>query len=95
LLKAKPDALSIRQALQAIADRAWRRPATTAELDDLSQFLQNQQQRGRSFTEAFDLTVQAILVSPNFLFRLEGLPPADARGEFVPLGDYALASRLS
>ena len=95
LLKAKPDALSTRQALQAIADRAWRRPATTAELDDLSQFLQNQQQRGRSFTEAFDLTVQAILVSPNFLFRLEGLPPADARGEFVPLGDYALASRLS
>ncbi len=83
------------RALKIVADRAWRRPATKAELDQLTRFVIQHHQRGRSFADALDLGVQAILVSPNFLFRLEGLPPADARGEYVPLTDYALASRLS
>ncbi|TVP96781.1 MAG: DUF1592 domain-containing protein [Planctomycetaceae bacterium] len=84
-----------RKALRTIADLAWRRPVTERELDQLVGFVARQQARGRSFQEALELAAQAVLVSPKFLFRLETLP-ADADPPLIaPVGDYALASRLS
>ena len=84
-----------RAALQTVADRAWRRPATPAELDELLQFVERQRKAGRSRTEALALGVQAILISPKFLFHLENLPENRSPGLIVPVNDYALASRLS
>ena len=53
-------------------------------------------QRARDEKEAFEgaleLVLQAILVSPHFLFRVELDPPP---GEVRALDDYELATRLS
>ncbi|MCS6852306.1 MAG: DUF1592 domain-containing protein [Gemmataceae bacterium] len=90
-----PPSEAARRALRIIADRAWRRPATDAELDRLVQFFEKQRTRGRSFEDSLELATQTILISPQFLFRLEMLPPDAKPGVAVPVDDYALASRLS
>ena len=84
-----------RTALKAVADRAFRRPASANELDELTEFGLARHAEGRTFDEALDLAVQAILVSPAFLYRTEATArPHDAE-HIAPLDDYALASRLS
>lgn len=80
-------------ALQAFAARAFRRPLTTAERDQLLTFyrkLRDQDQLGHE--EALRDTVAYVLLSPNFCYRLDLAPAETAAG---PLPDYALASRLS
>ncbi len=46
------------------------------------------------FDAAVQLTVSAMLQSPQFLYRVEPIDPDDA-GSIVPLDSYAMASRLS
>jgi hypothetical protein len=84
-----------RMALRTIADRAWRRPITDVELHDLCEFVLTQASAGRTFEEALELGVHAILVSPRFLFRLENDRQPDNLPVIAPVNDYALASRLS
>ena len=59
--------------------------------------------RGDSFEDQIVVAIEAMLVSPNFLFRVEKDPPAarvvrtasTAAPQSYPLNDYDLASRLS
>jgi hypothetical protein len=90
---AMPAPEAARRALRVIADRAWRRPVTEAELDELCRLVMDQHTRGLTFTEALERGVQAILVSPRFLYRME-VPPRES-APAAPLDDYSLASRLS
>jgi hypothetical protein len=100
MLRIRPgDGLSEIQAaekiLRAIGDRAFRRPLKADELNDLLRFVETRRKAGEDFERAIELAVQTLLVSPKFLFRLDnvGLPPG--KEDIAPLGDYALASRLS
>ena len=72
--------------LQDLACRAYRRPVTNDELDGLVHFVEIAQQQGDSIDQGVELALEAILVSPRFLFRIE---PADK------LDDFQFASRLS
>ena len=59
-----------------------------------------QVQKRDSFEEAIRVAVQAVLTSPNFLFRIERDPPTQkaaggAGGAAYQVSDYELASRLS
>jgi len=54
-----------------LAHRAFRRPVEAAEVDGLTAIAAQAQQRGRSFEQALALVVQTVLVSPDFLFRIE------------------------
>jgi hypothetical protein len=55
-------------------------------------FFRGAQKRGESFDHSILFALEAVLVSPNFLFRVEDPnPTADMR----LVDDYALASRLS
>ena len=77
-----------------LANRAYRRPATRREIDALLRLV-DLGSRGRSAEHGIQLAIQAMLVSPNFLFRIERDPrPLDARAvhEVTP---YELASRIS
>jgi mono/diheme cytochrome c family protein len=86
-----PDAA--RRILERLASRAYRRPATRGELDRLLELIKLAQQDNASFEESIQLGLQAILVSPHFLFRIEENPPP---GETERnLSDYELATRLS
>jgi mono/diheme cytochrome c family protein len=81
--------------LATVARRAYRRPVTAAEIAALRKFVTLAKQDGQSVEDGITLAIQAMLVSPHFLFRIErDLYPNDpARAHKV--SDVELASRLS
>lgn len=80
--------------LLRFASRAYRRPTTEAELSRLLELFDAEQARGAHFEESVQFTVQAVLISPHFLFRVEPEPTGDNRS-YRPLNDFELATRLS
>lgn len=86
-----------RHALRRFADRAYRRPATDAEVDRLCALAEMVRRDGGSPEESLRLAIQAALVSPSFLYRVEfgGSPDPNGPSAVEPLGPYELASRLS
>jgi hypothetical protein len=85
------------EALQSFAARAYRRPLSQAERDDLVAFYRTLRDKdGRSHEEAIRDTVASILLSPHFCYRIDLSPRETASPPDVqPLSDCALASRLS
>ncbi len=82
-----------RKFIGTFATKAFRRPATPQDLDRLMAVYQAGA-KGGSFDEGMRLAVEACLVSPRFLFRLEQDPAGDA-GKVRALDGYEVASRLS
>jgi mono/diheme cytochrome c family protein len=73
-----------------LATHAYRRPVTTQETAALLHFVDFARAQGQSVEQGIQLAIQAILVSPYFLFKIEnGIAAAHA------ISDYELASRLS
>ncbi|MFO0841255.1 MAG: DUF1592 domain-containing protein [Gemmataceae bacterium] len=80
-----------REVLERFATRAYRRPASREEVDRLVALAQK---HGGKWEAGIQFAMQAVLVSPKFLFRVEPDDrPADPGPH--PLGEYQLASRLS
>jgi hypothetical protein len=73
---------------------AFRRPLTGEEQSRYEAFFSQQMSELR-FDAAFELTLQAFLLSPQFLYRLEPIGEVEKSGDVVALDDYAMASRLS
>ncbi len=84
-----------RQILRRLATRAYRRPVTDQELSRLLRLVATARDQGDGFEAAIEQALQAILVSPHFLFRVELDPKPNGAGKIHPLSDYELASRLS
>jgi hypothetical protein len=87
-----------KQILERFATRAYRRPVRPEELSRLTDLFKRNQAAGQSFDSALRLPLKAVLVSPNFLFRIEEDRPAslDPRsGHGYRVTDYELATRLS
>jgi cytochrome c553 len=76
--------------LKEFATRAYRRPATDDEVKRLVRFVQLAREQGDSPEVGLKLALQAVLISPHFLFRVEKDPEKD---DFI--SQYELASRLS
>ncbi len=76
-----------------LSRRAYRRPGTPADVEPLIELVRQAEAAGDSFEEGVRLAVQAVLLSPNFLFRIERDPVGDA--DVRSLNDHELASRLS
>ena len=83
-----------REALSALARRAYRRPATDRDIDDLLSFFEADSANG-SFDAGIELALRRLLVSPEFLFRVERDPENVAPGTPYRVSDLELASRLS
>jgi hypothetical protein len=83
--------------LKDFASRAWRRPASDEEAERLAGLVDLVMGDGENFATGMQVALQAVLSSPNFLFRWElDDRPADGEGEEMEaIGPYALASRLS
>ena len=81
--------------ITTIARRAYRRPIAADEIPALLLPYKNSRAAGKSFDEGIRTALQRILVSPNFLFRVEADPPAVASGSAYRISDIELASRLS
>nr|CAA9210624.1 hypothetical protein AVDCRST_MAG63-1520 [uncultured Armatimonadetes bacterium] len=74
------------------AMRAFRRPVETPEVDRLMRLYDGSARRGASFEDSVKLALKAVLISPNFLFRVERDRPGTRA---YPISDWELASRLS
>lgn len=99
LVRSKPDvATSVTKAaedcLRPIASRAYRRPVKPDELARLGKLVADTVESGESFEGALRVGLQAILVSPHFLFKVES-PPVKKGNEYPLLNDFELATRLS
>ena len=80
--------------LLTLTRRAYRRPTTEADLQDLLPFFE----KGRAeagFDTGIERALERLLVSPQFLFRVEREPAAVANGATFRITDLELASRLS
>lgn len=84
-----------RKILFAFARRAYRRPPTADEVDRLARLVQLAESQGDGFDTGIQVALQAVLVSPHFLFRIErDRKPNDPAAVHL-VNDYELASRLS
>jgi Protein of unknown function (DUF1592)/Protein of unknown function (DUF1588)/Protein of unknown function (DUF1587)/Protein of unknown function (DUF1585)/Protein of unknown function (DUF1595) len=85
----------IRSNLAALERLAYRRPVTPEEVDRIAKLVASAQQDGMTAEQAMRIGLEAILVSPNFLFRIERDPKPDDPATIHPVNDFELASRLS
>lgn len=92
--ESKPKREQTREILSRFASRAYRRPATSAEVDRLVRIVADAESRGQKYEAGIQLALQAVLASPKFLFRLE-LDDRPESDDPRPLNEYQLASRLS
>jgi hypothetical protein len=81
--------------LTRLARRAYRRPITADERERLLELYGAERAKGRSFEAGVQTGLAYILVSPQFLFRVEQDPGDAAPGTTYRIGDLELASRLS
>lgn len=86
------DAACRRKVLQAFADKAWRRPTTSSEVDQLLALAAIG--KDASADEQVALALRGVLLAPQFLFRVEKLPPAGTTAAYRVTG-HELATRLS
>jgi hypothetical protein len=91
-LAAEPSHLD---SLVAFAERAFRRPLSQKDRDDILSFYHSlRSETGLSHEDAVRDTVVSVLMSPYFCYRINPLKGASDNGVH-PLSDYELASRLS
>ncbi len=80
----------IRDAVAALAPRAFRRPVTDKEIEDLTNLSVPSLKARRGFLASARIPLRAILISPETLFLTNETQPEEST-----LTDHALASRLS
>jgi hypothetical protein len=80
--------------LATLERHAYRRPVTDADLGDLLPFYTSGRAQ-RGFEYGIQMALERLLVSPQFLFRIERDPPHLPPGTPYRVSDLELASRLS
>jgi hypothetical protein len=84
----------VEEILSRLADQAYRGKFDANMLEDLISFYRQGAEIG-GFENGIKIALQAILASPDFVFRLEATPADVQPGEMFQLADLDLASRLS
>jgi cytochrome c551/c552 len=81
--------------LSTLVRRAYRRPVTDLDLKPLLALYDagRHDKEAGSFDNGIEMALRGLLVSPEFLFRIENDPPVT--GTVHPVSDFELASRLS
>lgn len=95
-----PDSAWIHASLEKLARRLFRRDATPDELTRLAALVARERAAGGTRESGLQVALQAMLVSPSFLYRGEpAVTPAPAHEPVfetaLPISEHALASRLS
>jgi hypothetical protein len=83
-----------KQIVTSLAAEAYRRPATAAEISRLMPFYEEEAAKN-GFEAGVRASLEAILASPHFIFRLEKAPTDARSGGTYRVADIDLASRLS
>jgi hypothetical protein len=85
----------VEKIVASVARRAYRRTLTRRELDALMRIADLGARSGRSAEHGIQLAIEALLVSPNFLFRIERDPDPRDPARVHDVSPFELASRLS
>ncbi len=88
-------AACVEKILATLARRAYRRPVTKTDVASLAKFVTLAQAEGQTVEQGIQLAMQAMLVSPHFLFRIERDPAPNDPTRVHRISDVELASRLS
>lgn len=91
----EPTSGSAQSIVRRFATLAYRRPVSDVEVKRLMRFFELGQKNGEKFERGVEVALQAILVSPHFLFRGELQPEPNNPRVVHAINEYALASRLS
>ncbi len=83
-----------RRIFERLARRAYRRPVTGAEVETLLDFFEAGRRDG-DFESGVRFGLQRLLMSPDFIFRVERDPADAGPGTAYRVSDLELASRLS
>jgi hypothetical protein len=81
-----------RRILTPLMHRAYRRPVSSEELEGALRLVRLVRSRGDSFEAGIRIAIEAMLISPNFLFRIERDPAGESPRA---VSGVELASRLS
>ena len=90
----RDEEICAREILGSLARRAYRRPIEPPDLSTLVDFYRSGRDEG-TFEAGVQLALERILLSPDFLFRVERDPADVTPGAVYPVSDLELASRLS
>jgi hypothetical protein len=82
------------QIVRRLGTQAFRRPLTDADFKGLMRFYEEGRAQ-RNFEYGVATAIEALLVSPQFVFRLEPVSSRAGAGGVTRIGDVELASRLS
>ena len=91
----KTEEVCAKEIFSTLARRAYRRPVTQTDMAPIMKLFASGRTDGGSFDAGVETGLRAILVSPDFLFRVEKDPDKSAPGSVHRVGDLDLASRLS
>jgi hypothetical protein len=91
---ASEEAPCARRILMTLERRAYRRHVNAADVQSLMPFYVAGRAEG-GFDQGIERALQRLLVSPQFLFRIERDPAGAVPGTSHPVSDIELASRLS
>lgn len=83
------------QILSKLTRQAYRRPITDDDISVLMDFYTIAQEDGGDFEDRIELALRRLLVSPEFLVRIEADPENVGAEEAYRISDIELASRLS
>lgn len=92
--KTTPEVASVK-VLERLTSRAFRRPSTEAEVKRFCDLAASVRANGGNFEESMQVALQAILVSPHFIFKVERPASADPTGKRPTVTQYELATRIS
>ena len=84
-----------RKIISTLTTKAFRRPATEADLKVMNGFYRSARDKGGSFDTGIELVLQRLLTDPDFIYRAEIEPVQVAAGGTYRISDLELASRLS
>jgi hypothetical protein len=92
---ASEEADCARRIITTLTTKAFRRPATEADIQLMTGFYRSGREQGGNFDSGIEAVIQRILTDPDFIYRAE-IEPAKARaGTAYRISDLELASRLS
>jgi mono/diheme cytochrome c family protein len=93
------DSVSVQQAavanLKPLMQRAFRRKVSEQEVVPFAGLVASAVKDGEKFEAGMQIALQAVLISPHFLFRLERDAQPNNPEQVHEIGQYELATRLS
>ena len=100
ILVAKPnagrtDVQAARLIVRKFARRAYRRPVAPQEVERLLTLFRFARKNGDKFEVAIKHTLKGVLISPNFLFRIELDPKPGDPSSIRTINEHELATRLA